>query len=201
LAATASAALLYQSAATLHTGPSNSIGGVGVDPTFFSGVNFQVTTPVHVDDIGGHFGNFAVAGNNQVFGAIMPVSSISSVPTPSDLSSNVLATTLITLPAAGTSNNASGPMSLNLSPGFYAVIFGSGKFGATSNFAVAATSRDDGAANTGGVTTYALRQSDGAFFTQAPGARYFVDGTVPEPGSATALLVLTSASIIRRRRN
>ena len=196
----AGADVLYQSAQKLVSGAvGNQLGGIGTDSSFFSGVNFQVTTPVHVTRIGGHFGNAIVAGNNEIFGAIMPVTSLTAAPQPADLSSNVLATTLITLPAADFTDDVGGNLSLNLSPGFYGVVFGAGKFGATGD-TLAVTTLNNQQANTSGAVTYALRQSDGAFFTQAPGARYFVEGTVPEPASAATLAVAAALAAARRRR-
>jgi len=186
----AKAALFYQSATTLRTGATTGAGGVQTDTEFYSGVNFQVTTPVTVDHIGGHFYNSFVNGNNAIFGAIVPVTGQFNPPAPADLSSNVLATTLITLPPQGTSDNVKGALSLTLQPGWYGEIFGSGRFGATADFTIAVATRDDGAANAGLVQTYALRQPDGAFFRQAAGVRYFVEGTVPEPGTAGLLIAV-----------
>ena len=192
--------VLYQSATNVLSGSMTNPSGVGVDSSFFSGANFHLSTSAHLSQIGGNFGDFVSPGNGQVFGAVVPVASLTSPPVPADLSSNVLATTLITLPAAGQSADVFGNLSLDLTPGFYGIVFGSGKFGATGS-TLAITKWDAVAANTGGVQTYALRQSDGAFFTQAPGARYVAIGTVPEPSSAIAVVgVAATAALSRRRR-
>jgi len=196
----AGADVLYQSATNVLSGSMTGPSGIETDSSFFSGVNFHVSTPVHVSQIGGNFGDFVSAGNNEIFGAIVPVASVKAAPVQADLSSNVLATTLITLPVAGQSADVFGNLSLDLSPGNYGVVFGSGKFGATGE-TIAITSWNSVPANTGGVVTYTLRQSDGAFFTDAPGARYAVLGTVPEPASAAMLALVGIAAVaIRRRR-
>ncbi len=199
-AVSARATELFQSATTLLTGPVSNVGGTEADFDFYSGFNIQVTTPVHVTDIGGHFYDFSTTGNGKIFGAIVPVTSITAPPASPTLSSGVLGTTLITLPTPGTSNNVSGALPLDLAPGFYAVLFGSGKFGATATDSIAIKTSSAGNANTGGISTYALRQSDGAQFFQAPGARYFVDGSVPEPASSVAVLALLAFGAARRSR-
>lgn len=195
-AAAARGDVLYQSATNVLSGSMTSPSGVGVDSSFFSGANFHLSTSAHLSQIGGNFGDFVSPGNGLVFGAVVPVASLTSPPVPADLSSNVLATTLITLPAAGQSADVFGNLSLDLTPGFYGIVFGSGKFGATGS-TLAITKWDAVAANTGGVQTYALRQSDGAFFTQAPGARYVAIGTVPEPTSV-AMLGVAATALLRR---
>jgi hypothetical protein len=199
-AANARGDVLFQSATNVLSGAMTSPTGLGTNTSFFSGVNFHLSTSAHVSQIGGNFGDFVTVGNNEIFGAIVPVAGITSAPVPADLSSNVLATTLITLPAAGQSADVFGNLSLDLSPGFYGVVFGSGKFGATGS-TMAVTKWDAVAANTGGVQTYVLRQSDGAFFTQVPGARYAVLGTVPEPASIALMTAAAATALLRRRRH
>jgi hypothetical protein len=143
-----------------------------------------------VQDIGGKFTpGPPPTGNNEIFGAIVRVNSQSDKP---DLSSNLLGSTLITLPTGQDVENVSGPLSLTLTPGWYALVFGTGQFGATGQ-AIAVETMDNKPANsTSGDITYAIRHSDGTLFTQAAGARYFVEGTpsvtaTPEPASLTLL--------------
>jgi hypothetical protein len=158
-----------------------------------------------VTDIGGHFFTPFTVGNNKIFGALVRVSGPSAPPTPADLSgSDVLGTTLITLPPALTSDNVSGPLSLTLTPGWYAVIFGSGKFGATSDLASSIILSDGQPANVNGVVTYALRQSDGLQLFEQAGSRYFVEGQLlaaPEPSTVALLAVgLGIIGLARRAR-
>jgi hypothetical protein len=187
----AEAALIYQSAASLETGRyNNTANGVEADFTFYSGVNFFVSSPVTVQDIGGKFAPLPVTGNNEIFGAVVRVNSQFDNP---DLSKNLLGTTLITLPGAQDVENVSGPLNLTLKPGWYALLFGTGQFGATGT-AFAVEMMDGQPSNTtNGDITNAVRQSDGSLFTQAPGARYFAEGLLqpvtaaPEPSSLTLL--------------
>jgi hypothetical protein len=206
LAAPARAGLLFESAQTAVTGPTSNYSAIENDTSFFSGVNFFLASPAQVSDIGGHFINTLLNGNNEIFGAIVRVNGPTDPPSPVDLSGpDVLGTTLITLPPVNDSENESGPLSLALTPGWYAVIFGSGKFGATNDASAAIVTSNGAAANFNGVITYALRQADGLQFFQAAGARYFVEGqlaasAVPEPSSALLLLVgLGALAAVRGR--
>jgi hypothetical protein len=190
LVPTARAGLIYESEASLLTGHfNNSISGVETDSTFFSGVNFFVSSPVTVTDIGGKFAEQFSTGNNTIFGAIVQVSSQSDQP---DLSKNLLGHTLITLPSDQDVENVSGPLALTLTPGWYALVFGaSSQFGATGAANAVETLDNQPANTTNGDVTYAIRQSDGLLIFQAAGARYFVEGSpavaTPEPASFTLL--------------
>jgi hypothetical protein len=199
LGAAARGDLIYESAASLRTGVYNSqAGGVETDASFDSGVNFFVSAPVIVQSIGGKFTPSPVAGNNEIFGAIVRVNGQFDTP---DLATNLLGTTLITLPGNQDVEDVSGALSVTLTPGWYAVLFGTGRFGATGS-AFAVIDFDGQPANTTGDVTYGVRKSDGALIPEAAGSRYFVLGTaaVPEPSSAAlALLGLAGVGVARLR--
>jgi hypothetical protein len=184
-AAPARGDLIFQSATTVLTGPiTTGAGGIETDGIFYSGVNFFLSTTTVVSAIGGNFAGITSAGNNEIFGAIVPVAGQNAPPAPPDLSSGVLGTTLITV-NINRLDILSGPLNLTLNPGWYAEVFGSGQFGATGGLTVAAVTLNGQPANSNGIVTYALRQSDGMQFLQAAGARYFVLGAaVPEPSPA-----------------
>jgi hypothetical protein len=181
--------VIFQSATTVLTGPvTTGVGGIETDNIFYSGVNFFIPTTTNVSAIGGNFAGVTSSGNNEIFGAIVPVTGQNAPPVPPDLSSGVLGSTLIPL-NIGRLDVLSGALNLTLTPGWYAEIFGSGRFGSTSSgLTVTAVTLNGQPANSNGIVTYALRQSDGTQFLQAPGARYFVLGTttssVPEPSPA-----------------
>jgi hypothetical protein len=189
-AAPARGGLIFQSATTVLTGPiTTGVGGIETDNIFYSGVNFFIPTTTIVSAIGGNFAAVTSAGNNEIFGAIVPVTGQNAPPVPPDLSSGVLGTTLITL-NPGRLDVLSGTLNLTLTPGWYAEVFGSDRFGATAGLTVAAVTLNGQPDTSNGIVTYALRQSDGMQFLQNPGARYFVLGTtvsVPEPSTAVLL--------------
>jgi hypothetical protein len=199
--------LIYQSATPVVTSTTGvtSANGFETDPNGFSGVNFQITTPTLVHAIGGHFYGGPTTGNGEIFGALVPVASLTSPPASPTLDSGVIATTLLTLPPQGTTDTIFGPVNITLDPGFYAVLFGSGKFGATSTFAFVVFSVTSpgftGPVNTNGVVTYSLRQSDGMQIFDAAGSRFFVSA-VPEPSSFLLVLcaVAVGVVILRARR-
>jgi hypothetical protein len=201
------AELIYESATTVSTGDTmNSIGGTQTDLEFYSGVRFLLDEAVMAEAIGGHFATPLAVGNGQIFGVIAALDDGLDVP---DLDTDVIAQTLLTLPTPGFSDNVSGSVSALLQPGWYALVFGSGRYGATSDFASAIKTNGSGPVNDGIDVTFALRTSDNALFLQAPGARFFLEGryggasVIPEPGAALltglGLLGVGLARAARRR--
>jgi hypothetical protein len=201
------AELIYESATTVATGDTmNSIGGTQTDLEFSSGVRFLLDEAVRAEAIGGHFATSVAVGNGQIFGVIAALDDGLDVP---DLDTDVVAQTLLTLPTPGFSDNISGSVSVLLQPGWYALVFGSGRYGATSDFASAIKTNGNGPVNDGIDTTFTLRTSDNALFLQTPGARFFLEGryegasVIPEPGAALltglGLLGVGLAAAARRR--
>jgi hypothetical protein len=80
-----------------------------------------------------------------------------------------------------------GSLRLTLQPGWYALVFGSGRFGATGDGGSFNNNIPDGVSQ-----IYAIRTSDGAIFFQAPGARLFVDSA---PVPVFSILVDTDTNL------
>jgi hypothetical protein len=113
----------YESAAM---GNANSGGGYSLHSNQFLGVRFQVTSKVTISRIGGHIG-----GGGQVFGALVRLSGPNDLPDSLNLTTpDVIGTTLLTL---GGFPDVSSPLVQQLEPGWYALVFGSGLFGATGS--------------------------------------------------------------------
>ena len=189
IAATAQGGLLYESAISGPTGQTSG-GGVITDDRFFSGQTFFVDQAWDVTAVGAHLRG----GSGSVFAALATVDSKFDTPSPTDLSgTDVLTTTLVQLSLTG-SDNVSGPVDLRLEPGWYALVFGSGKFGATSSFGSGLLSNNT---PIGSPYTFAMRQSDGAVFGQASEPRIFIEGAlaVAPPSGTVPLVPLVDALV------
>jgi len=155
-------------------------------------VRLHLDQPVITSQIGGHFVKNTGA-NESFFGAIVALADENDFPDSGNLSTpDVVGTTLLSFPEP--SNEIFGAIAKPLSPGWYALVFGSGLFGATGR----------GVALNNGVDI-----GEPVYIGWQPGApgsgwfsltdlstifvdfRFVVLGTiVPEPGFA-ALLILS----------
>ncbi len=215
----ARAGIVFQSATSVVNSTSNDteVSATDASSLFYSAANFQVTTTTQVTGIGGHFQQgLGGPGNNEIFGAIVAIPTLSSSPTDPTLSTGVLGSTLITLPApftpeAQVTATLTGALNLTLAPGDYAVVFGSGQFGVTGSGGLVTSvvgPSFSGDVNTNGTPTYTISQT-GAFATyQQNGARIFVtgitgNGVVPEPSSLLMLAVgvMAAAGAVARGRS
>ncbi len=119
------------------TDPGPGGGGISIGDQQFVMIRFSVSTidPMRTYEMGGQFGGFR--GNGYIFGAIVALTDENDVPDSVDLSTpDVLGTTLIPVFNEADPDRSfitSGKLSVELSRGFYAAVFGSGKFGATSD--------------------------------------------------------------------
>lgn len=154
--------LLFESALKPQSPPSG--GGVSVSNNFYSGLNFEVTQPTRLSKIGGYF-----FGSAQVFGAVFKTTGFAGKPNPVNLTgSDVIATTSLTPPVSG--GDAWGDVDVQLDPGWYGIVFGTGRFGVPSN---STGLRDMGASNGPYWNPYTLIQSSGQQTFQAADVRVF----------------------------
>lgn len=116
--------IIYQTAIQQPAGP----GGSSVFDRQFLGARFFVSEPTETTRIGGHFTNTL-----DIFGAVVRLSSAADFPDSADLSTtDVLGAARIFSwsPPFNTGTNIfSAPLSVDLQPGWYALVFGSGLFG------------------------------------------------------------------------
>jgi hypothetical protein len=133
MSAPATAATIFESGTLGPTGiPRSEVtGGSNVNSAVFVGVRFYLDQPVVSTDVGGHFvKNIGV--NDSFFGAIVSLADQNDFPNSGNLSTpDVIGTSLLSFPEP--SNEVLGPISKQLSPGWYALVFGSGLFGATGS--------------------------------------------------------------------
>ena len=145
-----------------------------------------------VESIGGHFDN-RLATSQTIFGAIVQLSSPVDFPDSLDLTTpDVLGTTLISLDP-GRSDSA-GALPIELAPGSYAVEFGTGAFGASGSalsMPILLTDLDPGELDFVAVQVGHPSGVSPGFHAQAPSARFFVTGVIPEPSTLSLLCVGT----------
>jgi hypothetical protein len=169
---------------------SQEVFGTNVNDESFMGTRFRVDQTWITNRIGGHF--VGGPGEESFFGAIVSLTSSTDVPDSDDLSTlDVLGVAKMLFPAP--SAEIFGDISVMLRPGWYAVVFGSGRFGATGK----------GAAVFNGVDiadpAYIAWGSEGWFNPPDffDNHRFVVEGTVvPEPASFS--LLVTSLALAYR---
>jgi len=184
------AQILYESGTPGPTGVTwqqaidGDVPGENVDPGSFTGARFQLTQSALVTRIGGHFVGPPASGNT-LFGAIVALSNANDFPDSVDLSStDVLASALLTFPEP--SDVVFGNLNEVLNPGWYALVFGGGRFGATGSGGVLSNGIDIGDTN------YIGYLSGFGWGTRLLSKRLVVEGViVPEP-SAIATTIFAS---------
>jgi len=157
---------------------------------------FYLSNTTTVESIGGTFDN-NLATLQVIFGAIVQLSSSFDLPDSLDLTTpDVLGTTLIALDPGR--SDAAGALHIVLALGWYAVEFGTGAFGASSRLPFLAltmpsflTDLDPGQLDIVAIQVDHPRGISPGFDEQAPSARFFVTGVIPEPSTVGLLGVGT----------
>jgi hypothetical protein len=203
LGAPARADTLLQTATLGPTGQGLLFSTV-IDSINYVGARFQTTQSFTLTDVQIHAATFGT-GNNLLFAAIVPVTSLSSFPSSTLIAnSNPVEFHTFTAPV---SNSAliTIPFTGSLPAGFFALVFGSGEFGATGGGIATQNNPDIGS------PAYLVKLSNQYFNVGAPNFHdmfFAVHGTTgvasaaPEPASL-ALLTLSGlpvvGAVIRRR--
>jgi hypothetical protein len=184
-------ALLYTNALM---GEPNQAGGASIHGGQFTGVRFQLPLGAMIDHVGGHLTGSG-GGNGMIFAAIMRLSSSSDYPnSPSLSTSDVLGHTTFS-PPFGSADIAVPIGPIAAPPGTYALVLGSGLFGATGFGALP--------------TNNTVIGTPDLFQYQSPGPgwgelgpepnRMTVYGVVPEPAGVCAVAIFLAMSIKRAR--
>jgi hypothetical protein len=180
---------------TATLGPTGVTSGLGVYNDQFIGVRFELTSNIKTAAIGGHFFD-ASPLDTQYFGAIVTLTDGNDFPDSFDLSTpDVLATALLSFPE--TSADTSAPLSVDLIAGHYALVFGSGLFGATGNTGGASQNN-----NPLGTLSWMFSQDSPQLAwldTNFDGVRFFITA-IPEPSAAAMVITGVLAAYGARRK-
>lgn len=199
-ATNATADVLFESGTLGPTGiPRSEItGGSNVSSVVFVGARFHLDQPVMTSQIGGHFVKNTGA-NESFFGAIIALANEHDFPDSGNLSTpDVVGTTSLSFPEP--SNEVFGAIVKPLSPGWYALVYGSGLFGATGS---------------GGALNNGIDIGDPTYIAWQPGAvngwgnlinpifrnfRFVIQGhVVPEPATGILMLIPLLPMLFFRR--
>ena len=184
LISTARAAIVFESALPGGGGESGITLGDGSSQIY--GAAFTISQGVHVDSIGGLMFAVGAPFSDDIFGAIVRLSSVDAVPTGNPFAGADVAASTVFHVGSTSSHEVTTPLSVDLDPGAYAIVFGNNQFGATG----AAGAPPAGAV----LTTHYLvwNTNSGGWKTGTGYSRFVVNGTtVPEPSTSLLLVVAT----------
>jgi hypothetical protein len=195
LASTANAGTPFNfESATL--GPTDFGGGVNIDANQYLAVRFSLLSDTNITQVGGHLAEGSPGG---LFVAIVALPSSVGFPAyaPSGIASYALASTVFT---GGTplSSDVSIPLSASLHAGDYALVFGSGAFGAAGYGYMPTNNKESGSPSfINGNYAAADKWVEGSHL----GLRFVVHGVsaIPEPATHGLLLSGLAALVLFRR--
>jgi hypothetical protein len=186
--------LIIHESATLGT--TGHTGGLNFSSVQFLGSRFHINTTTEVTHIGGHMGDNQNIQGEQ-FGVIVSLSGSNALPLGSPFdSSEIVAST--TFDSESSSSDFLTPLSVTLSAGDYALIFGSGQFGAMGQGFMTTNNTD-----ISGQASYFQWHSSGWTDGGLVNTRFVVTGnSTPEPTTLCLIgfgLLGVLVVVIRRR--
>lgn len=162
--------LLPFETAILGTTGQGTNSGFQVSSAIFLGAKFTLAGTSNVTSVGGHF--VGVAPSNKIFVAILPLDSGTDFPvTPFDPANAVFSASFN---APATSDEVTIPASFQLAAGRYAIVFGSGFFGATGTAVAPGKDVDVG----GPEYFYSIDGGDSYANGGLTRSRFFVNGSL-----------------------
>lgn len=156
-------------------GAGTSMSGMVFSPSFWVGFRFHVTSATSLTRAGLSLAPDA-GGSGRVLAGLVTLTDGFDAPDSPDLtSSDVIATTLIDVPASTGPEIVSAPLAASLPVGWYALVFGTGSGGATlSGATVYSQSGGGGCTLPESSYPFSIRQSDGMLILQGATPYFFV---------------------------
>lgn len=114
--------------ASAQMGPAGQISGTPIGATKYIGWRFRVPKTMAVTEVGGHVGGI----NGELFAAIVSLTALDALPQGAPFTDATVKASTTFLPPLPTAEFRT-PLSVTLAAGTYALVIGSGKFGATGN--------------------------------------------------------------------
>ena len=160
-------------------------GDYSIYATRWIGAAFTLDTTTEITSIGAQFGRYSYG---TFFGAIIPISTITGLPdfAPTDIAADALASTVFSVPGGGAAD-LSEPLSVTLAAGSYAVVFGSGAFGADGSGGV--SDDNDTIGTPSFVSYFDVWYGDTWSSDPYDGARLTVFGVAAVPEAATWAMI------------
>ena len=190
--------VIYQSAAYVPGGSFGYLINGDPDNFYFVGGAFSLSSAAEVTSLGGVFDG----SNGSLFGALIELNSVSDRPdiNPGNIASAAL-TSVVFAPVEGDQTiNLLAPVTL--APGAYALVFGTGAFGASADFVD--VTQGQSPLDISNLFQYSNDGSQ-AITGASNAVSLTVNGevlAVPEPGSAALMMAgLMSLALVMRRRD
>ena len=179
---------------------NQTVFGANIKSNVFNGVRFQFAEPVVTTEIGGHLVGIPDS-MDTFFGAIVKLDDQNDFPDSPNLSTpDVLGSTVIAFPEP--SAEVFGDLALSLDPGWYALVFGSGLFGAVGDGAMPLNNPDIGNPTYIGFQSGAVLGWGNLINPIFRNYRFVVHGhVVPEPTILGLISVAVLSVLMVRMRN
>jgi hypothetical protein len=156
-------------------GGGPTMSGMVFSPSFWVGFRFHITSATSLTSVGLSLAPDFGASGTVLAGIVALTDGFDGPDTPNLTGADVLATTLVTVPASSVSVVASAPLSASLPVGWYALVFGVGSGGATlSGATVYSQSGGGGCTLPESSYPFSIRQSDAMLILQGATPYFFV---------------------------
>ncbi|MBL8681242.1 MAG: hypothetical protein JNK05_18840 [Myxococcales bacterium] len=170
-----SSTLAPRTVACAPVAPPGTSGGLSLSSNFWPGFRFEITgTAVELVEIGGQFAASAPGGT--IHATVVRLTGPSDTPDAPGLTGpDVVTRVSITVGAAPTPGEVrTAAATAMLAPGWYAVVYGTGAFGATLTNATIPSTGGGGCTLLPSTFPFTIRQSDGSFVLQGAEPHMFV---------------------------